>query len=286
MPCGVGYDETIEGNIRRFGIEVLHGIDRQYGVTFYDPPLDPSRGVLLSSGASSSRAINGDCVRGRPVSHVAVQADEVAYRTPVGRSIIDGVTEEEREALLNWYRAQRRRVASSESASSRQSVSPEPSRGWSAWCTPKVPFAIVLPTGGYSMGGDSPSTPSSDRMRIHDTIQDEEPIEDPTADDYSVYGDILVQHYGYPPTNGPQLFVSTPLYNKFVGRFPAHFGRLRMRNVKVGQPACADRVYVGEVVRHGVRTWVHHVVGRQAIYFSFRVACRWCSSWRYRLFCS
>ena len=145
---GFIYSDRVEENIRRFGIPVLHGIDRGYDVTFNDPPLDPPENVLMTSGARSSRPIDGNCDRGQSVRHAAVHADEIAYRTPFGRSSIDGGIAEDSEALLSWYREQRRLAALFESASSRQSVVRESTQDLSACCTPKVPFAIVLPTGG------------------------------------------------------------------------------------------------------------------------------------------
>ena len=60
-------------------------------------------GVQFTSGASSSRVINGDCGRGQ-----SVVADDGAFGAPVGRSIVDGGAAEESEALLNCCRAQRK----------------------------------------------------------------------------------------------------------------------------------------------------------------------------------
>ena len=231
----------------------------------YDPPPDPSGDVLLTSGASSSRAINGDCVRGRPVSHAAVQADEVAHASPVGRSIIDGGTEEEREALLNWYGAQRRRAAVSEPVVSSQSVFPGPSQDWSAWYRPSVRLQLsfrmarghwmVIHQARQVVIGCVCMMPSKMLYWMGDPVM---------MRVYMMMSSSNVMVTPSPPGHRPQLLVSTPLYNKFVGRFPVHcFGWRRMRNVKIGQLAVADRVYVGEVVRHGNQTWVHHVVGRR-----------------------
>lgn len=224
---------------------------------------------MLTSGASSSRAIDGNCSRGRSVSHAAVQADEVAYRTPVGRSIIDGGTEEKGEALLDCG-AQRRRAAPAESALSCPSVAPEPTQDLLAWCTPTVPFAIVRPTGGDSMGGDSPSVTRSNSRRKHDAIQDEWlPCDDSDLDSLSAYDDVFVPGFGFPPQGRPELPTSTPVYNKFAGEYvQAAMGYwphgARLRNVKVGQFAVADRVHVGEVARHNNQTFVYNIGGRRA----------------------
>ena len=86
---------------------------------------------------------------------------------------------------------------------------------------------------------------------------------------------VLVQCYGY-PNNGRQLFPScTPLYNKFVGSVPAtDLGSLtppvRLRNIKVGRPAVANRLHVGEVVRFEGRTFIRNLEGR--------IINTWCSA--------
>ena len=56
--------------------------------------------------------------------------------------------------------------------------------------------------------------------------------------------------------------------NKFVGRVPPGGlrqarRRIRLRNIKVGHLAIADRVHVGEVVRYDSRTFIHNLEGRR-----------------------
>ena len=78
---------------------------------------------------------------------------------------------------------------------------------------------------------------------------------------------VLVQSYGY-PGNGRQLFPScTPLYKKFAGVVPANVlvslkDPVRLRNIRVGKPAIAHRLHIGEVVRFEARTIIQYL-GRE-----------------------
>ena len=78
----------------------------------------------------------------------------------------------------------------------------------------------------------------------------------------------LVQCYGY-PNNGRQLFPPcTHLYNKFAGRVPAEGfvgipTPIRLRKIKIGRPAIANRLHIGEVVRYKCRTFIHNLGGRK-----------------------
>ena len=107
------------------------------------------------------------------------------------------------------------------------------------------------------MEGDTPSIPSIGWMRTHDVIQDEVPDVN-VSDNENVYDDVLVQCYGYPPQGRAELFAGTPLYNKFKGGWPY------ARNVKLGQCAVADRVYIREVARFNAQTFVYIFGGRRA----------------------
>ena len=62
--------------------------------------------------------------------------------------------------------------------------------------------------------------------------------------------------------------ICTPLYNKFVGKMFARgiqaFERpIRLRNIRIGHPAVANRLHIGEVVRYESHTFIHNVEGRQ-----------------------
>ena len=135
-------------------------------------------------------------------------AGDGALSAPAGRSTIDGCTGEGSEALLHWYKAQCR-FAVFEPVSRRQPVFPEPSQEWSAWYKSSLrPQGVVR---SPSVGGDHPIV-----GRIAEyTIFDEE-----LSDGGSERDDIFVQRYGYPLRSRPLLFVSTPLYNKCIGRVP------------------------------------------------------------------
>ena len=77
------------------------------------------------------------------------------------------------------------------------------------------------------------------------------------------------------PGNGMQLFPScTPLYNKFAGGVPAvglgGVGRpIRPRNIRIGRPAIANRLHIGEGVRFQGRTLIRNLEGRTTITFGF-----------------
>ena len=94
------------------------------------------------------------------------------------------------------------------------------------------------------------------------------------------FDDVLVQSYGY-RGNGKQLFPPhTPLYNKFVGGVLAAvfiavdgiYGSTRLRNIRVGRPAIANRLHIGEVARFEARTRIHNLEGRKTN--------TWCSTLR------
>ena len=68
------------------------------------------------------------------------------------------------------------------------------------------------------------------------------------------FDDVLVQSYGY-PSGGRQLLPShAPLYNKLVGGKPTAglgcltFEPIGLRNIRIGRPAIADGLHIGEVV--------------------------------------
>ena len=93
------------------------------------------------------------------------------------------------------------------------------------------------------------------------------------------FDDILVQSYGYPGSGRRLLASCAPLYIKFVGVVPASglasvVGPIRLRNIRVGKPAIAHRLHIGEVVRFEGRTLIHNLEGRKTN--------TWCSTMRVR----
>ena len=74
----------------------------------------------------------------------------------------------------------------------------------------------------------------------------------------------LVQSYGI-PSDRPVPPPRTSLYNKFVGGLPSTYAeeRLDLRNIRVGRPATAHGLHIGEVVRFGPRTFIYIFGGRK-----------------------
>ena len=82
------------------------------------------------------------------------------------------------------------------------------------------------------------------------------------------YVDVLVRHYGYPGNGRRPLPISTPLFNKFVGVVFAGGlsdveGLLRLRDLRVGRPAVANRLQVCDVARCGGKTYIRNLEGRR-----------------------
>ena len=82
------------------------------------------------------------------------------------------------------------------------------------------------------------------------------------------FDEILIRCYGYPAVDRQLSFVSAPLYNTFVGRMLVDgphsiAGPIRLRNIRVGRPAVANRVHIGEVVRYDSRTCIRSLDGRR-----------------------
>ena len=79
---------------------------------------------------------------------------------------------------------------------------------------------------------------------------------------------VLVRCYGYPANGRQQLPVRTPMHNKFVGGardsgIHAVVRPIRLRNIKVGRPAMADRVRVGEAVCYDSHIFIRNVEDRR-----------------------
>ena len=150
-------------------------------------------------------------------------------------------------------------------------VEPDPvSHEWSAWCRPNIRRPMLsrppsLDVGPPNVGNAPRSVPVGEDDRLHVGRVQYPGVEDLIKPQFD---DVLVQPYGY-PNNGEQLFPScTPLYNKFVGRVPAtDLGNLttpvRLRNVRIGRPAIANRLHVGEIVRFESHTLIRNLEGRK-----------------------
>ena len=73
---------------------------------------------------------------------------------------------------------------------------------------------------------------------------------------------------GYPGSGGQQLPISTPMYNQFAGvvlcdGLLERSGPFRLRNIKTGEPAIANRLHIGEVVRYNSNIHIHQLEGRK-----------------------
>ena len=82
------------------------------------------------------------------------------------------------------------------------------------------------------------------------------------------FDDVLVQSFRFPGDGRQLLPPRAPLYNKFARVVPiVGLGGLRnpvrLRYNRVGTPAIAHRLHVGEFVRYEIRTFVHNLEGRK-----------------------
>ena len=87
------------------------------------------------------------------------------------------------------------------------------------------------------------------------------------------YDEIFVWWYGWSANGRQQLPINTHLYNKFVGEmfaygFQAVKHPARLRNMRIGHPAVADRLHIGEVVRCDSNISIHNVMGRGVAKFA------------------
>ena len=84
----------------------------------------------------------------------------------------------------------------------------------------------------------------------------------------SQFDPLLVRFYSHLGDGRPLLPSHAPLYNKYVGglRYPTNpFVTLvhgPFRNIRIGEPAIADGLHIGEVVRFQTRTFVYNLGGR------------------------
>ena len=132
-------------------------------------------------------------------------------------------------------------------------VEPSPiSHEWSAWYEPHVRRPTL--SRSVSVGVNPPSVGLTSR-NVSVGRDDWEQLPDQ-------FDDILVQSDGYPSNGRPLLPPSTPLYNKFDGGMPhaglgcLNYEPISLRNIRVGRPAVALGLHIGEVVRFGTRTFI------------------------------
>ena len=138
------------------------------------------------------------------------------------------------------------------------------SQDWSGWYKPSVQRP--------SVGGQSPSIevdPPSVGRSPGGVQFDEDPRPSWEVEREERFDDILVRCYGYSRRGRQRLPINTPMYKKFArdivvdnsNYFPY---RSRFHNIRIGCPAIADRVHIGEVARFGTRTFVHNFGVRQS----------------------
>ena len=84
--------------------------------------------------------------------------------------------------------------------------------------------------------------------------------------------DMLFHHFSYPSNGRPLLHISTPLFNKLVGKINAagmwdvclrrSRGWVHLRNIKIGEVAIIRTLRIGAVARVGGFTYIHNLAGR------------------------
>ena len=142
-----------------------------------------------------------------------------------------------------------------------QWVSPRPvPNDWSAWCRPPAHCPCAHPP------SLDVNPPSGGRSGI---TSDED---DRSWSSWDTDFDGILYHYFSYPNNGRGLLpINAPLFNKFVDRVssrglwyshPFLRGRVRLRNIKVGQPAVIRRLQMGTVPRAGGLTFIRDLEGR------------------------
>ena len=150
------------------------------------------------------------------------------------------------------------------------------SHEWSAWCKPNVRSQVALSQSSpveveLSSVGHAPedvAMDGGDRVLYLGVGDLRHQFDDILFRSYVCFG------------NGRQFFPScSPLYDKFAGVVPASglsgvINPIRLRNVRVGRPAIAQRLHAGEVARSEGRTFIHNLEGRKSN--------AWCSTMRVR----
>ena len=278
---------SMEGDIRTWHSWVSPGIHLDsngggrtldYRAALFDTFRGPLGNAQSASSSHSSRAVVDSHAHGHGQT---VAVDDGALRAPAGKSI--GVDDAEqrayKEGLPKVHRrldpeyhsglcrrlqlsleivARRARVVF-ESVVRRQSVSSEHvAQELSAWYKTSVRNPKELGRSPSVDGGLPSVGRAPDDVRLDGKYDCDE----------SGYDDVFVKCFDYLPEGRQQLPVSTPLYSKFAGRMPIVDlrqvrGPIRLRNIRAGHLAIADRVHVGEVARCDSRTLVYNLEGRR-----------------------
>ena len=159
----------------------------------------------------------------------------------------------------------RRLLLSLEPLARRQSVSLGLVQDWSAWCKPNVRRPYVGQSPSIAVGPPSVGRDIQLDERWLRSFTDHIPSVEDLVDEFD---EIFVQCYGHPQNDRQQLFVCTRVCNTFlervlVGGLLAAGHPVRLRNIKVGWFAAADRARIGEPARYDTRIFIHNLGGRR-----------------------